>query len=71
MGGCQVPIAGHAILEEDELFLSGLVGTPDGKRVLRGERRGPRSQAENLGEELAIDLIDRGASEILAELRES
>lgn len=70
MGGCQVPIAGHAILEGDELFLRGLVGTPDGKRVLRGERRGSRGEAEKLGTELAIDLIDRGADEILAELRE-
>lgn len=71
MGGCQVPIAGHAILKEDGLYLRGLVGTPDGKRILRSERRGPRNQAEKLGTELAVDLIDRGADEILANLRES
>jgi len=70
MGGCQVPIAGHAILEDDGLYLRGLVGTPDGKRVLRGERRGPRIKAEELGSGLALDLIEKGAGEILDALRE-
>jgi hydroxymethylbilane synthase len=70
MGGCQVPIAGHAILDGDGLYLRGLVGTPDGKRILRGECRGPRSQCEELGEELAIQLIEQGAGGILASLRE-
>jgi hydroxymethylbilane synthase len=66
MGGCQVPIAGHAVLEGDGLYLRGLVGTPDGRRVLRGECRGPRSEAEQIGKDLALDLIGQGAREILA-----
>jgi hydroxymethylbilane synthase len=70
MGGCQVPIAGHAMLEGDELHLRGLVGTPDGKRVLRGERRGSRPEADSLGIALAQDLIAQGAGEILAALRD-
>ncbi len=70
MGGCQVPVAGHAVLEGDGLFLRALVGTPDGRRVLRGELRGPRTGAEVLGKALADDLIVRGAGEILAALRE-
>ena len=69
MGGCQVPIAGHAVLEADGIYLRGLVGTPDGKRILRGERRGSRAEAEALGTALAMDLIDQGAGEILAALR--
>jgi hydroxymethylbilane synthase len=70
MGGCQVPIAGHAVLEGDGLYLRGLVGTPDGRHVLRGERRGPRSEAEQVGRDLALDLIGKGAEEILASVRE-
>jgi hydroxymethylbilane synthase len=70
MGGCRVPVAGHAILEGDDLYLRGLVGTPDGKRVLRGERRAPRADAEAIGTALANDLIAQGAGEILAALRE-
>lgn len=70
MGGCQVPIAGHALLEEDALYLRGLVGTPDGTRVLRAKRRGSRAEAEALGAALAEDLIAQGADSILNSLRE-
>ncbi len=71
MGGCQVPIAGHALLDGDELFLRGLVGTPDGTRILRGERRGPRAEAEALGTALAEELLGRGADTILGALKAS
>ena len=64
-GGCQVPIAGHATLEGEMLYLRGLVGAPDGSRVIRSEIRGPRAEAERLGVTLADDLLSRGAAEIL------
>ncbi|MEN8174635.1 MAG: hydroxymethylbilane synthase [Pseudomonadota bacterium] len=64
-GGCQVPIAGHAVLEQDALFLRGLVGETDGGRIVRGERRGASSEAESLGTALAEELLDRGADRIL------
>ena len=64
-GGCQVPIAGHATLEGEMLYLRGLVGAPDGSRVIRSEIRGPRAEAERLGVTLANDLLSRGAAEIL------
>jgi hydroxymethylbilane synthase len=64
-GGCQVPIAGHAVLEDGALFLRGLVGYPDGSEVIRGEIRGNPDQAANLGISLADDLLKRGAGTIL------
>jgi len=64
-GGCQVPIAGHAILEGNALYLRGLVGSPDGGQMIRGEVRGPRADAEHLGVALADDLLSRGAAAIL------
>jgi len=64
-GGCQVPIAGHAVLEDDKLVLRGLVGYPDGSRVVRGEIRGPAAEAAQLGTTLADDLLSRGADAIL------
>lgn len=64
-GGCQVPIGGYAELENGELRLRGLVGDPDGSRLVQGETRGPASQAERLGEALARDLLARGARAIL------
>jgi hydroxymethylbilane synthase len=69
-GGCQVPIAGHAMHDGDQLWLRGLVGTPDGTRLLRAERRGPAASAEAIGESLAEELLAQGAEEILAALRE-
>lgn len=67
-GGCQVPIGGFAVLENDTLWLRGLVGSPDGTRVVRGETRGPRAKAVELGVALANDLLARGAEAILKEV---
>ena len=69
-GGCQVPLAGYAVLEGDQLFMRGLVGEPDGSRVLRAEIRGPAKNAVDLGVKLAQDLLAQGAGEILSRLHE-
>ncbi|ARJ42081.1 hydroxymethylbilane synthase [Pantoea alhagi] len=67
-GGCQVPIGSYAVLEGDDIWLRGLVGSPDGTSMIRGERRGPRTQAEQLGISLADELLQNGAREILREV---
>ncbi len=64
-GGCQVPIAGYAVLENDELYMRGLVGDPEGGEVLRAEARVPRKDAETLGKKLAKELLAQGADVIL------
>ena len=69
-GGCQVPIAGFAVLEGEELYIRGLVGEPDGSRVIRAEIRGPSNQAVKLGTRLGQDLLNQGAGEILAALHD-
>ncbi len=66
-GGCQVPIAGFALLENNEIWLRALVGTADGQKVLRSDIRGSEDEAEALGEILAADLLAQGAGEILAQ----
>lgn len=65
-GGCQVPIAAYATLADQTLHLRGLVGEPDGSRLLRAELSGPASDPEGLGTALAEQLIALGAREILA-----
>ena len=70
-GGCQVPLAGYAVLDGEELYLRGLVGEPDGSLVLRAERRGAAKDASALGVALAEDLLQQGADKILARLHES
>ncbi|WP_236233267.1 hydroxymethylbilane synthase [Pseudomonas tohonis] len=64
-GGCQVPIACYAILEDDQLWLRGLVGQPDGGTLLRAESRALASDAESLGVRVAEDLLGQGAEAIL------
>ena len=64
-GGCQVPIGGYAELHGDTLHLRGLVGEPDGSRLLRAEIRGASAQAETLGAQLAQELLAKGAKTIL------
>jgi hydroxymethylbilane synthase len=67
-GGCQVPIAAHAVLDQGRVELRGLVGSLDGKTLIRGQRSGGIDEAEYLGQDLAEELLDRGAREILEEV---
>lgn len=67
-GSCQVPIAAHAVRDGEALFLRGLVGEPDGTRIVRGERRGAPEDAAAIGSDLAGELLENGAREILARL---
>ncbi|RZU47803.1 hydroxymethylbilane synthase [Fluviicoccus keumensis] len=66
-GGCQVPIAGHAVLRGDQLSLRGLVGSLDGKTLLRSAADAATpAEAEALGIEVAEALLVQGAAELLA-----
>lgn len=67
-GGCQVPIGSFALLQGDQLFLRGLVGSVDGKEIIRKEITGHQDQAEQLGLTVAKQLLASGAKEILAEV---
>jgi len=69
-GGCQVPIACYATLNDDnsEIYLRGLVARPDGTEVLRDEQRGKPEDCEQIGIEVAERLLAAGADEILKEV---
>ena len=67
-GGCQVPIAGFATLENDQLQLEGRVGSVDGQVLLQALVSGHPNDAEQLGVELAKKLLDQGAGELLKAL---
>ncbi|MES9936716.1 MAG: hydroxymethylbilane synthase [Sedimenticola sp.] len=68
MGGCQVPIGGYAVLNHDRIHMHGLVGEPDGSRIMRAEAHGTREEAESLGIAIAEDLLGQGADQVLAHL---
>ena len=67
-GGCQVPIAGYATLQNGQLQIEGRVGSVDGKTILKAVQYGAPEQAEMLGEELAKALLAQGAGELLKAL---
>ena len=64
-GGCQVPIAGHAVHRDGRLWLRALVASLDGREVLREEASDEVQQAEALGIHVAEALLEKGAGRIL------
>ena len=67
-GGCQVPIGAFAEVSEDQVKLTGMVASVDGKVVLKESMTGPVAEAYDLGTGLANKLLDMGGREILAEV---
>jgi hydroxymethylbilane synthase len=73
-GGCDVPIGAFCIQEADSsLWMRAFVALPDGSRMLRVEHRTAAAPdaaiARNLGQQLAGELLQLGADQILAALR--
>jgi hydroxymethylbilane synthase len=68
-GGCQAPIAAHATFQGDGIRLRGLIGTPDGQHVVRGERVTSLAATTQLGVELADALLADGGAAILERLK--
>jgi hydroxymethylbilane synthase len=66
-GGCQLPIAAHAVVNEKTLRLEALVASPDGARIVRGTISGSTANATELGADLADKLRADGADAILQE----
>ena len=64
-GGCHLPLAGYAHISGETLFMSALVGSPDGSRIVKDTISGNAVHAEKLGNELAEGLLLQGADEIL------
>lgn len=64
-GGCQVPIACYASLNQGQLHIEGRVGSVDGATLLKVELKGTPEQAEQLGETLAQKLLEQGAGDLL------
>ena len=64
-GGCQLPIAGFAQLNDNQLHLRSLVGMPDGSKLCRSEAQGPQANPVAIGQRVATELQKLGVDEIL------
>lgn len=68
-GGCQVPIAGYAYLnDQEEIVLTALVGSPDGKIIFKEQVTG--TNPEELGELAADRLISQGAKDLIDKVKQ-
>ena len=67
-GGCRVPVGALGVAEGDGVRLRGVVASPDGALVYRGEAEG--EEPEEVGRRLARELLERGAAVVLGEIRE-
>jgi len=65
-GSCQVPLAVYAELFGELLQLQALVGEADGSRILRSQQQGPVTELQQLAENVATDLLQQGADQIIA-----
>ncbi|HEX9583598.1 MAG TPA: hydroxymethylbilane synthase [Gammaproteobacteria bacterium] len=67
-GGCQVPVAGYAVLDGDRITLKGLVASLDGREVIRAAESMPATDPEALGGVVGESLLLGGARRILDEV---
>ena len=67
-GGCQLPIAGYGRMQDGDITLKGLLGSLDGKVMIRDEVKGHREDAEALGTLLAERILSKGGQMILEEV---
>ena len=68
-GGCQIPFAALATLNEDHLVLEGLVATLDGRIIQRETIKGHSKYAIQLGINLANSIKNNGGNKILEEVK--
>lgn len=66
-GGCQLPIGAFAQIVQDQLDLTAVVISLDGRHHLKAQASGPRAHPEEAGRVAAEDLLRRGADRILAQ----
>ncbi len=67
-GSCTVPLGAYAEKQGDRIHIRGFVASVDGREMLRESLTGSPHNAEQLGQQLAQKLVERGAAKILAAL---
>jgi hydroxymethylbilane synthase len=67
-GGCQVPIAALGIIDRGKISLEGLIGSLDGRKIVRDKVEGVPEEAEKIGIDLAKKLLSAGGKSILKEI---
>ena len=64
-GNCQLPLGVLARIRGPHVEVSAMIGTPDGRRILRATDHGPVHQADGVGQGVADELLESGAQAII------
>jgi len=67
-GGCSLPLAAHAEIDEDRLRLKSWLAVPDASRFIEAADQGSLHQAQAIGESVAQDMLDHGARAVLEQI---
>lgn len=68
-GHCNSPIAGHATIDGNDMTLTAAVLDETGDRFIEASRRGAADRPRELGRAVGLDLLARGAAEIIERSR--
>ncbi|MEW6455151.1 MAG: hydroxymethylbilane synthase [Acidobacteriota bacterium] len=70
-GGCQIPVGAVALIEDNKIKLTGMISNLEGTKIIRGKIDGYPEESEEIGENLANTLIEKGGKEILLSIKEN
>ncbi len=68
-GGCQIPVGVFTKIDSNIIQLDAMIGTIDGKKVVRCSMKDLVENSQELGRRVGLDLLERGGREILSTLR--
>jgi hydroxymethylbilane synthase len=69
LGGCSTPISALAEIEDGDVYFSGQLMSPDGRRQVSIEKIVPAEIAAGIGRTAAEELLERGGQEIADSIR--
>ena len=69
-GGCREPIAALGMVDNDTIYLNGMVANHQSGRIIQAEVKGESSNPEEVGERLARQMISLGAAELIGGIKE-
>lgn len=64
-GGCKTPTGAYAKIDKNTVTIYGMIGTMDGKHIIKESIEGPTSQAKQLGIMLAKNMFEKSKQYLL------
>lgn len=70
-GGCTAPIGALAVIAEDQIRFKGALFSLDGSQKFEVEKTIPVSESKEFGKRCAQDILSRGGTELMKQIKES